>query len=207
SDGCKPSCANEHAACLRPCPQLASVPVVGRHTADTCSVEQTLALRPDLVVLTAAFAGLTPGQDAGDSPLIQRLTAARVPVIVIDFFVNPLENTVPSLRALGYAVGEQARTDESIAFYEQHMKGILQRLHAARVPLIVIDVFVHPRVNSVPRRRALGYAVGEQARTDEFIAFYGQHMKGSAQRLADLPEGQRPPVFVHAHAGSTDCCN
>ncbi len=152
SDEFKTSFANEYENYLKRFPQLASVPVVGRHTADTFSVEQTLALRPDLVVLTAAFAGLTPGQDAGDSPLIQRLTAARVPVIVIDFFVNPLENTVPSLRALGYAVGEQARTDEFIAFYEQHMKGI-------------------------------------------------------AQRLADLPEGQRPPVFVHAHAGSTDCCN
>lgn len=32
-------------------------------------------------------------------------------------------------------------------------------------------------------------------------------MKGIAQRLADLPADQRPPVFVHAHAGSTDCCN
>lgn len=152
SDEFKTSFSNEYETYLKRYPQLAKIPVVGRHTADTFSVEQALALRPDLVVLTAAFAGLTPGQDTRDSALIQRLTAAKVPVIVIDFFVNPLENTVPSLRALGYAVGEKERTDEFIQFYEEHMQGV-------------------------------------------------------AQRLADLPKEDHPPVFVHAHAGSTDCCN
>ncbi|MFC4964901.1 ABC transporter substrate-binding protein [Alcaligenes sp. GCM10023179] len=152
SDEFKTSFSNEYETYLKRYPQLASIPIVGRHTADTFSIEQALALRPDLVVLTAAFAGLTPGQDTRDSALIQRLTAAKVPVIVIDFFVNPLENTVPSLRALGYAVGEKERTDEFIQFYEEHMQGV-------------------------------------------------------AQRLADLPKADHPPVFVHAHAGSTDCCN
>jgi len=152
SDEFKTSFAPDYQAALRRFPSLARVPVVGRHTADSFSVESTLALRPDLVVMTASFAGLAPGQAAGDSPLIGRLEAAGIPVIVIDFFMRPMENTIPSLRALGRAIGHEAQTEA-------------------------------------------------------FIRFYAQHMRAVAQRLDGLPEDQRPAVFVHAHAGSTDCCN
>lgn len=151
SDEFKTSFSNEYETHLEHSPDLASVSVVARHTADTFSVEHTLALRPDLVVLTATFAGLGPGQRAEDSPLIRRLEAAGLPVIVIDFFVDPMENTVPSLMALGQAIGQAERTRE-------------------------------------------------------FIGFYREHMKTVAERLADLPADQRPNVFVHAHAGSMDCC-
>ena len=152
SDELRTSFAPDYQAALQRFPRLADVPVVGRHTPDSFSVERTLALRPDLVVMTATFAGLAPGQDASESPLIGRLEAAGVPVIVIDFFLQPMENTVPSLRALGQAIGQAERAEAFIAFYQQHMRMI-------------------------------------------------------AERLADLPDSQRPPVFVHAHAGSTDCCN
>src|SRR5690606_6630544 len=152
SDEFRTSFTNEYDAYLKEYPSLASVQVVGRHTPDTFSVEQTLALRPDLVVLTASFAGIGRGQSAEDSPLIQRLSAAGVPVIVIDFFVDPMENTIPSLLALGNAVGQPERTQA-------------------------------------------------------FVDFYRQHMDTIAHRLADVPADQRPNVFVHAHAGSTDCCN
>src|SRR5690606_11819225 len=91
SDELRTSFAPDYQAALKRFPALAQVPVVGRHTADSFSVERTLALRPDLVVMTASFAGLAPGQPAGDSPLIGRLEAAGVPVIVIDFFIRPME--------------------------------------------------------------------------------------------------------------------
>lgn len=152
SDEFRTSFSNEYQQYAEAFPELAQVAVVGRHTADTFSIEQTLALRPDLVVLTASFAGLAPGQDPDDSQLLQRLKAANIPVIVIDFFVEPMKNTVPSIKALGYALGQTERTDEFIQFYQEHMDRV-------------------------------------------------------AQRLADTDPAQRPPVFIHAHAGSTDCCN
>lgn len=152
SDEFRTSFSNEYQNYLERFPEIAKIPVVGRHTADSFSIEKTLSLKPDLVVLTASFAGAGPDGNVEDTPLMKRLTAAGVPVIVIDFFVQPLQNTVPSLRALGAAVGQQARTEAFIELYESHMAGI-------------------------------------------------------AKRLADVPADQRPPVFVHAHAGSTDCCN
>lgn len=152
SDELRTSFAPDYQAAQQRFPSLAQVPVVGRHTPDSFSVERTLALRPDLVVMTASFAGLAPGQPASESPLVGRLEAAGVPVIVIDFFLQPMAHTVPSLRALGQAIGQPERTEAVIAFYQQHMRTI-------------------------------------------------------AERLADLPADQRPPVFVHAHAGTTDCCS
>lgn len=152
SDEFRTSFTNDYNAYLKAYPKLASVPVVARHTPSTFSIEQALALRPDLVVLTATFAGIGLGQSAEDSPLIQRLDAAGIPVIVIDFFVDPMKNTIPSLLALGDAVGQPERTRE-------------------------------------------------------FVDFYRRHMDTIASRVAGVPADQRPNVFVHAHAGSTDCCN
>lgn len=152
SDEFKTSFEPDYEAALARFPSLAQVPVVGRHRADSFSVESTLALRPDLVVMTASFAGLAPGQAAAESPLIGRLETAGIPVIVIDFFMRPMENTIPSLRALGRAIGHEERAEAFIHFYEEHLGTV-------------------------------------------------------ARRLDGLADADRPPVFVHAHAGSTDCCN
>ena len=152
SDEFRTSFSNEYQNYLERFPAIADVPVVGRHTAESFSVEQALALQPDLIVLTASFAGLGKDQDPADSLMLRQFSAAGVPVIIIDFFVQPMSNTVPSLRALGMAIGQQERSEAFIALYESHMAAV-------------------------------------------------------AGRLADLPDGDRPPIFVHAHAGTTDCCN
>ena len=152
SDELRTSYADDYAAYLKHAPELADIPIVSRHTPDTFSVEKALALKPDLVVLTPRFAGGTSREQVEDTPIMKRFAAAGVPVIVVDFFISPMEHTVPSLRALGAALGEDARTQEFITFYEQHMQAI-------------------------------------------------------RERLADVPAGDRPKVFMHAHAGTTDCCN
>lgn len=152
SDEFRTSFSNEYQNYLERFPDIARVPIVGRHTPDSFSTEQALALQPDLVVLTASFAGVGKGQNPDDSLMMRQFAAAGIPVIIIDFFVQPMQNTVPSLRALGQAIGQEARTEAFIDLYESHMKAV-------------------------------------------------------AQRLADVPASDRPSVFIHAHAGSTDCCN
>lgn len=152
SDEFKTAFTNEYEQYQKQFPAINSIPVVGRHTADSFSIEQSLALRPDLVVLTARFAGLAPGQNPNDSPLIQRFDQAGVPVLIVDFFMDPMKNTVPSLKALGTAIGTEDRTAEFIDFYQNQMNLV-------------------------------------------------------KTRLGDLNDNERPAVFVHAHAGSTDCCN
>lgn len=152
SDEFRTSFSNEYREYAEKFPDIKKIPVVGRHTADTFSVEKTLALKPDLVLLTARFAGGRDRESVENSILMKQFKAAGVPVMVVDFFVHPMKNTVPSLRALGKAIGQDERTNEFIDFYESKMKTV-------------------------------------------------------SERLADLPASERPSVFVHAHAGSTDCCN
>lgn len=151
SDEFKTSYASEYAAYKAKFPQIDAIPVVGRHTAETFSVEKSLSLRPDLVILTAAFAGIAPGSDPQSSMLIKQFEAAGLPVLVVDFFMRPIENTEPSIMLLGRALG---RDDQA---------------------------------------RALA-------------KFYRERMDRVAQRTAQ-PGRERPAVLVHAHAGSTDCCN
>jgi len=151
SDEFKTSFAQEYEQYRQAFPAIERVPVVGRHTADTFSVEAALGLRPDLVVLTAMFAGIGPGGDPQASPLIRAFEAAKVPVVVIDFFLHPLQNTAPSVRLLGQALGREDAAAQLLALYQTHMDGV-------------------------------------------------------AKRLADRTTPP-PAVFVHAHAGTTDCCN
>src|SRR3546814_696091 len=92
SDEFRTSFSNEYQSYLEHFPAIAKIPVVGRHTADTFSVEQALALQPDLVLLTASFAGIGKGQDPNASLIIRQFQSAGKPVLIIHFFVQPLEN-------------------------------------------------------------------------------------------------------------------
>src|SRR5690606_11007201 len=51
SDELRTSLAPDYEAGLKRFPAPAQVPVLGRHTADSFSMERTLGLRPDLVVM------------------------------------------------------------------------------------------------------------------------------------------------------------
>lgn len=140
SDEFKTAYANEYQAYREKFPAIENIPIVGKHRPDTFSVEQTIALRPDLVILTAMFAGLQPGADPRASPLIRNFEDAGIPVIVVDFFVKPLENTEPSIRALGQALGREEQAEAFIAFYRQHMDAIAARtadLASSRPPVLV----------------------------------------------------------------------
>lgn len=119
-------------------PAIDRLPLVGGTTAETFSVEQTLSLGPDLVVLPLWFG---PAEE-----LERQFGAAGVPVLRIDFFDDPLRNTVPSLRALGRALGREERAEAYIRFYEAHMGRIAGTLAAH--PSARPKVLLHARAGS-----------------------------------------------------------
>ena len=117
-------------------PATDTVPLVGDGgTANGFSLERAIALGPDLVVLSRSLAGTRRGP--GD--LVERLEAAGIPVAVVDFFLDPLRDTIPSLRALGRLVGRSEQAERLIAFYEERMRRVTQRVAGATRP----SVFVH----------------------------------------------------------------
>lgn len=117
-------------------------------SAGTFSVEQVLGAQPDLAIFSLQS---QPGADD-----IARLEAAGVPVAIIDFFDQPLENLEPSLRLLGDVTGRRAEADAFLAFRRAHMDAIAARVAAASGP--------RPRVFLEPHA----------ARTDECCASPGR---------------------------------
>lgn len=117
-------------------PAIETLPLVGDGaTPGGFSFEQAIALAPDLMILSRSLAGTRRGP--GD--LVERFEAAGIPVAVVDFFLDPLRDTVPSLRLLGTVIGQEDRTERLIAFYHGRLRRIAERVKAAPIP----DVFIH----------------------------------------------------------------
>lgn len=117
-------------------PQIEAVPTVGDGaTPDGFSFERTVSLTPDLVILSRSLAGTRRGP--GD--LVERFEAAGIKVAVVDFFLQPVQDTVPSLRILGRLIGREAQAEEFIAFYEERLRRIAERTRGSERPA----VFMH----------------------------------------------------------------
>lgn len=118
-------------------PAIAHVPVVGDGaTPGGFSLERTVALAPDLVL--APRGGANAGAGHGD--LVARLEAAGVPVAVVDFFNQPLTDTVPSLRAIGRLTGQDERTERFVSFYEGRLRRVAGKIARARRPRVFMHV-------------------------------------------------------------------
>lgn len=130
-------------------PALDEVPVVGDGIPENFSVERALALQPDVAILSWYVAGMRGGSTAA-SPVVKRFEDAGIPVVIVDFFANPLRDTLPSIRILGQVIGREHEAEAFAKFYEDHLSYLKDTLAA------------HP--------------------------------------------ADRPTVFMHAHAGSNECC-
>jgi iron complex transport system substrate-binding protein len=117
-------------------PVIDQLPVLGIGSDGTFSVEQAIALHPDVAVLGVSFA---PGGRGSD--VARQLEAAGIPVVFTDFFIDPFRNTLPSMRVLGRVVGRDRQAEDFVAFYESHMKRIADRLAQApfRRPSILVE--------------------------------------------------------------------
>jgi iron complex transport system substrate-binding protein len=117
-------------------PAIDAIPTVGDGgVSGGFSLEAAVALAPDLVVLSKSLAGTRSGP--GD--LVERFAAAGIPVVVVDFYFDPLADTVPSLRALGGLLGQSVRTEAFIRFYQARLARVAERIRGAARP----RVFMH----------------------------------------------------------------
>lgn len=117
-------------------PAMENVPTVGDGgTQDGFSFEKAVSLSPDLVILSLSLANARAG--AGD--LVQRFEAAGIKVAVVDFYLQPMRDTLPSLRILGKLIGREEQAQAYIRFYEERRHLIEERVRGAERPA----VFMH----------------------------------------------------------------
>lgn len=117
-------------------PGIEKVPIVGQGSADTFSIEQALAVRPDIAIFSGGY-----GPSLKSTDVVSRLEKAGIPVLFIDFIAKPLDNTAPSLAILARLLGREKQAQAYIDFYNSHRQRIADRLAAAKPK--APNVFMH----------------------------------------------------------------
>jgi iron complex transport system substrate-binding protein len=133
-------------------PRVADIPVIGGVAGDGLAVETIVGLEPDLVILS-----LYDAEAPATGRSIDMLTQLGIPVLVIDFFSHPLENSLPSLKMLGQAIGAEERADAFAAFYTTHLERV--RLRLASGPLDRPSIFMHVHAGGMPCCSTPGHGV------------------------------------------------
>lgn len=177
-------------------PKIDTIPDVGRLTGGAFSMEAVLAAKPDLVIFTL----YGPKPDGVD-----KLDAAGVPYVFVDFFREPLTNTIPSMLLLGKLLGREAQADAFVTFYQRHMNDIEARVRRTKSrPSVLFHVN--------PNGRDCCFTSGRGSMTD-FIRFAGGESIG--QEIIPGAIGQlnleyvlaKQPDFYLAGGGSTVALN
>ncbi len=119
-------------------PKLADVPNVGSLDDSTFSVEKVIALNPDVVIMhnwEFMWCG-----DATKEALI-RLEQAGIPVVFVDFYMDPMTNSTKSMLLLGQILGKEQRAKDIVDFYDQHVDAVYSRLakNAGLKPSVYIE--------------------------------------------------------------------
>ncbi|NRB54581.1 MAG: ABC transporter substrate-binding protein [Salinicola sp.] len=117
-------------------PALSDLPTLGTANNAMPSAEALVTLGPDLIVADASRY-----RELQTSPLLAQLDALRIPILFIDFREHPLEESVPSLRLLGRALGAEPRADAMIQQLETEQAAVDDCLAAVtRRPRVLIDI-------------------------------------------------------------------
>ncbi|MQY19153.1 hypothetical protein NRB20_22380 [Nocardia sp. RB20] len=106
--------------------QMDKITTTGEVYDGSLSAEQALQLRPDVFVISAA--SFEAARNAG---IVDKLDKAGIPTVVIDYFVDPVAHTVPSVRALGQIFGREQQAQAFIDYYRSKVGMVRDRLAAA----------------------------------------------------------------------------
>ncbi|HRO48533.1 MAG TPA: ABC transporter substrate-binding protein [Hyphomicrobium sp.] len=157
-------------------PGIEKVPLVGQGSVETFSIEQALAVDPDVAVFSGGY-----GPSVQSTDIVTRLENAGIPVVFIDFMARPLENTAPSLAILGQLLGREREAQAYIDFYTERRQRIANRLAEAKPT--PPDVFMHAHAGlgaccNAPARATIGAFIdaagGHNIAADVLTTPFGQ---------------------------------
>lgn len=106
-------------------PELANIPNVGSLDDNTFSVEKVIALNPDVVIMHN-WEFMWSGDATKEA--LARLEQAGIPVVFVDFYMDPMVNSTKSMLLLGQILGKEQRSKEIVDFYDQHVNTVYSRL-------------------------------------------------------------------------------
>ncbi len=106
-------------------PALKTIPTFSNPYTTTFDAENAVARHADLVIFDIGL--LAKLKDEG---VLSRLDNLHIPYIFIDFRQKPLQNTPRSIELLGQVFQQQQHARDFLAFYQQRMALISQRIAA-----------------------------------------------------------------------------
>jgi len=123
-------------AYLEKWPHIADLPLFGRMGDSSFSIEQAIALKPDVILMDVG--AQTAAQEGG---YIESLEKAGIPLVYVDFREKAMENTVPSLRIMGKLMGREDVAEELIRFREDAIKRVTDKIEQAKPerPVVFIE--------------------------------------------------------------------
>jgi iron complex transport system substrate-binding protein len=122
-------------------PNIQQIPIIGRTSVQSFSVESAITLGADLAI----FSLDGHGPNAHHSDIISTLEKAGITVIFVDFRQHPLENTLKSINLLGEVFHRQDAAQRFGAFYSKELQKVTEELKTLTSEPNK-EVFIHSRV-------------------------------------------------------------
>lgn len=181
-------------------PHIKDIPRIGTAGEATFNIEKVFTVKPDV-----AFFGKGSGHGPNDKSktVIAQLEAAGIPVIILDFRIEPLKNTPESLEILGKLLGKETRSEDFLSFYQTHLKTIQDRLEGVTNRP---SVFMESHVGLVPQCcRAFGQQMmGRFIEWAGGINAFGELIPGTvAQVNIEHLLTKQPDVYIGTAIGSS----
>ncbi|NVK18443.1 MAG: ABC transporter substrate-binding protein [Methylocystaceae bacterium] len=181
-------------------PQIRDIPRIGSAGEASFSIEKVFSVKPDV-----ALFGLGSGHGPNDKSktVIAQMEAAGIPVIILDFRIDPLKNTPKSLKILGKIMGNEKTSDAFLSFYHTHLKTIEDRLKDVKERP---TVFMESHVGLLPQCcRAFGQQMmGRFIEWAGGVNAFGEMIPGTvAQVNIEHLLTKQPDVYIGTAIGSS----
>ena len=108
-------------------PELKEIADVGYVISNSFSLEKALSLKPDVLVIPKI-------QYEALAEQLPRFEAAKIPVVVVDFNDQTVENHIKSIKLFGQLAGTEARAEKIAQEYADGIADIQKRVKAVNQP-------------------------------------------------------------------------
>lgn len=84
---------------------------------------------------------------------------------------------------------------------------LVGQLQKAGVPVVFVDFRSSPLKNTLPSMALLGKVLNREKQAQEYISFYQENIQRVTEVTKDIPEQNKPKVFIELRASTADeCC-
>lgn len=104
-------------------PEIENIPTVGSLNKNTFDTEAIISLNPDLVIMPLMMKEMAQKST-------ENLENAGIPVLFVDFWKDPLENTQESILIMGQVLGREKRAENISEFYGKQMDKVYSVLNS-----------------------------------------------------------------------------